>query len=120
MTNEFAGFPPALLRFLAELEINNQRDWFNANKGRYEQNIVAPGLAFISAMATELARFAPRFRALPLRSGGSLMRIYRDTRFARDKKPYKTNDGITVFVGVILNVVIHFFAYFRWWHPPIL
>ncbi len=94
MTNEFAGFPPALLRFLAELEINNQRDWFNANKGRYEQNIVAPGLAFISAMATELARFAPRFRALPLRSGGSLMRIYRDTRFARDKRPYKTNVGI--------------------------
>ena len=94
MTDEFAGFRPTLLEFLAELERNNRRDWFAANKRRYEQEVVMPSLAFISAMAAELERFAPRFRALPLRSGGSLMRIYRDTRFTRDKRPYKTNLGI--------------------------
>lgn len=94
MTNGFPGYRPDLLEFLAELELNNRRDWFAANKRRYEEDLVMPSLAFISAMAAELERFAPRFRALPLRSGGSLMRIYRDTRFTRDKRPYKTNVGI--------------------------
>ena len=94
MTIEFSGFPPTLLDFLAELERNNERDWFNANKRRYEQDLVMPSLAFIAAMAVQLEEIAPCFRATPLRSGGSLMRIYRDTRFSRDKRPYKTNVGI--------------------------
>jgi uncharacterized protein (TIGR02453 family) len=94
MTNDFSGFPPALLDFFRELETNNDREWFNANKSRYERDVVAPSLAFISAMAEPLAAIAPRFSALPVRSGGSLMRIYRDARFSRDKRPYKTNVGI--------------------------
>jgi len=94
MTNEFSGFPSSLPGFLADLEANNDRDWFNANKWRYERDVVTPSLAFISTMAEPLADIAPRFTALPLRSGGSLMRIYRDTRFSRDKRPYKNNVGI--------------------------
>jgi len=94
MTNGFSGFPTALLEFLGELEANNERDWFNANKWRYERDVMTPSLAFISAMAGPLGEIAPRFTALPLRSGGSLMRIYRDARFSRDKRPYKTNVGI--------------------------
>jgi uncharacterized protein (TIGR02453 family) len=94
MTNDFSGFPSTMLDFLRELESHNERDWFNANKWRYERDVVTPSLAFISAVAEPLADIAPRFAALPLRSGGSLMRIYRDTRFSRDKRPYKTNVGI--------------------------
>ena len=94
MTNDFPGFPSALLGFLQELEANNERDWFNENKWRYERDIMSPSLAFISAMAGPLAVIAPRFTALPLRSGGSLMRVYRDARFSRGKRPYKTNVGI--------------------------
>jgi uncharacterized protein (TIGR02453 family) len=87
-------FAKTTFAFLDELAANNRRDWFEANKARYEALVREPALAFIATMAPELARFAPHFRADPRKLGGSLMRVYRDTRFARDKTPYKTNVGI--------------------------
>lgn len=87
-------FSQEAFAFLAELAANNDRVWFEANKPRYEALVREPALDFIDAMAPELATFAPRFRADTRRVGGSLMRVYRDTRFARDKTPYKTNIGI--------------------------
>lgn len=89
-----AYFTPATLKFLQELEQNNRRDWFEDNRARYEEQVRGPALAFIGDMAPELAAFAPRFLALPKKVGGSLMRVHRDTRFGRDKTPYKTNIGI--------------------------
>ena len=94
MTTAFGGFPSSSLEFLHELETNNTREWFLQNKPRYESEILTPALDFIEAMSKPLADFAPAFLANPRRSGGSLMRVYRDTRFARDKRPYKTNVGI--------------------------
>ncbi len=93
-SNEFSGFKPAGLQFLKELRINNNRDWFQKNKLRYESDVLFPALNFISVIGEELPNFAPNFTAIPKRIGGSLMRIYRDTRFAKDKTPYKTNIGI--------------------------
>ena len=90
----FNGFPAETVRFLGELASNNNRPWFNENKPRYEQWVLEPALDFISAMGPRLERVAPRFTAIPKRVGGSLMRVYRDTRFSRDKTPYKTNIGI--------------------------
>ena len=87
-------FTPATLHFLDELAANNDKLWFEENKPRYEALVREPALEFIEAMAPELARIAPQFRADPRKMGGSLMRVYRDTRFARDKTPYKTNIGI--------------------------
>jgi uncharacterized protein (TIGR02453 family) len=87
-------FSKATLDFLDELAANNERAWFEANKPRYEALVREPALAFIEAMAPELAKFAPHFRAEPRKMGGSLMRVFRDTRFSRDKTPYKTNIGI--------------------------
>ncbi|MBU1235802.1 MAG: DUF2461 domain-containing protein [Gammaproteobacteria bacterium] len=87
-------FSKATLGFLDELAANNERAWFEANKPRYEALVRGPALEFIEAIAPELAKFAPHFRAEPRKVGGSLMRVYRDTRFARDKRPYKTNIGI--------------------------
>lgn len=91
---DFSHFSPDLLAFLVELEANNDRAWFADNKIRYESEVRGPCLDFITAMAEPLAGFAPNFLAWPRKSGGSLMRIYRDVRFARDKRPYKTNVGI--------------------------
>ena len=91
---ETRTFSQETLRFLAELEANNERPWFQANKHRYESAVVEPALAFIGAMAPRLARISGHFSAVPKRTGGSLMRIYRDTRFAYNKTPYKTNVGI--------------------------
>lgn len=90
----FATFSPETLAFLAELRDNNNRDWFAENKHRYEQHVLDVALHFIQSMYEPLQKIAPHFVALPKRTGGSLMRIYRDTRFARDKTPYKTNIGI--------------------------
>ena len=80
--------------FLDELAANNSRIWFEANKKNYELLVREPALDFIEAMAPVLAKIAPAFRAEPRKIGGSLMRVYRDTRFSRDKTPYKTNIGI--------------------------
>ncbi|MEM7466230.1 MAG: DUF2461 domain-containing protein [Pseudomonadota bacterium] len=92
--SQFEGFPKACLPFLRKLARNNNREWFNENKHLYEQNIREPALAFIEAMGPELEKISPHFRAIPKKVGGSLMRVYRDTRFAKDKTPYKTNVGI--------------------------
>ena len=90
----FDGFPLESLAFLDQLSVNNNRDWFNANKQRYEDLIREPSLEFIEAMAAPLQKISPHFRAVAKKTGGSLMRVYRDTRFAKDKTPYKTNVGI--------------------------
>jgi len=94
MPGRYATFSPESLRFLAELKSNNNRDWFNANKTRYEEDVLDVALCFIQSMQDPLADFAPHFTAIPRRIGGSLMRVYRDTRFSKNKTPYKTNIGI--------------------------
>jgi len=91
---EFRGFEPSIFQFLEELTDNNNRPWFQANKWRYERDVLEPSLAFIRAFQPRLKKISPYFVASDQRIGGSLMRVYRDTRFARDKTPYKTNVGI--------------------------
>lgn len=89
-----AYFTTATFDFLAALSRNNQREWFNDNKQRYEDYVRGPALDFIADIAPELQLIAPRFLASPKKVGGSLIRVYRDTRFGKDKTPYKTNIGI--------------------------
>ena len=91
---EQASFGRELFGFLAELKQHNDRDWFNANKARYEADLLEPALAFIEDFAPYLHQISPHLRADPRRTGGSLFRIYRDTRFSKDKTPYKTAAGI--------------------------
>ncbi|MCH7820747.1 MAG: DUF2461 domain-containing protein [Proteobacteria bacterium] len=90
----YAGFTPESLSFLEELGANNNREWFRANKSRYEELVLDVALRFIQSMQDPLAEFAPHFVAQATRIGGSLMRVYRDTRFSNNKLPYKTNIGI--------------------------
>ncbi|WP_455216723.1 DUF2461 domain-containing protein [Kaarinaea lacus] len=87
-------FTNATMKFLRDLSDHNERDWFEDNKQRYEETVREPALAFIADIAPKLQLVAPRFRAIPKKVGGSLMRVYRDTRFSKDKTPYKTNIGI--------------------------
>ncbi|MEW5853635.1 MAG: TIGR02453 family protein [Myxococcota bacterium] len=84
-------FTPELFRFINDLKKHNDRAWFEANKPRYEQHVKAPLLAFIGDFGGKLPRFAPSYLADPRPVGGSMFRIYRDTRFAKDKSPYKTH-----------------------------
>lgn len=89
MPSRFEGFPEETFRFLRDLKKNNDRDWFGANKDRYKDHVVAPMLSFIEAMDGRLARVSDCFLADARPNGGSMFRIYRDTRFAKDKTPYK-------------------------------
>ena len=87
----YAGFEQRTIRFLEQLRDNNNREWFSANKQRYEEDVLDVALRFIISMQDPLRDIAPRFTAIPARVGGSLMRVYRDTRFSKNKLPYKTN-----------------------------
>jgi uncharacterized protein (TIGR02453 family) len=90
----FSGFPQQALPYLQKLARNNRREWFNEHKQEYETYVREPALAFIQETAPKLKTISDQFHAIAKKSGGSLMRVYRDTRFSKDKTPYKTNIGI--------------------------
>lgn len=78
---EFQGFPKAAIAFLRELEANNHREWFTANKSRYEMNLKRPFEALASDLEPELG-------------SAKVFRIYNDVRFAKGKPPYKTHGSV--------------------------
>ncbi len=84
-------FSPAFFKFLRELKANNNRPWFHANKERYEQVVRNPLLDFIGVLGPRLRKISPSLIVDNSPSGGSMFRIYRDTRFSKDKTPYKTH-----------------------------
>jgi len=92
--NDSNPFGPSVVRFLRDLETNNNRTWFERNKQRYETEVREPALEFIRLMAPRLRKISAHMVASDKKVGGSLMRIHRDVRFSRDKRPYKTNVGI--------------------------
>jgi uncharacterized protein (TIGR02453 family) len=88
------SFSPALFTFLRDLKKNNDRDWFKTNRPRYEEAVQEPALAFIEDFEPHLHAISPHFVADARPVGGSLFRIHRDTRFSKDKSPYKSHTGI--------------------------
>ncbi len=94
MSPDASPFRPALFAFLRDLERNNDRDWFEANRERYEKHLLHPAQRFITDFAPLLRRISRHFRADPRPGKGTLFRIHRDLRFAKDKRPYKTWLGI--------------------------
>lgn len=85
---------PELFQFLDDLKANNDRAWFQANKARYEAEARDPVLRLIAGFGGPLASVSRHVEADPRPMGGSLFRIYRDTRFSKDKRPYKTHLGV--------------------------
>ena len=90
-------FTANTLRFLRDLKKNNNREWFAANKARYEDVLRDPFLHLIADLAEPLAKISPHFRADARAQGGSLFRIYRDVRFSANKQPYKAWAGARFF-----------------------
>jgi len=91
MPSSFTGFPKDLFTFLKQLAKHNNREWFHDHKVRYKESIVEPMCEFISAMGERFEKQGLRFIADARPHGGSMFRIYRDTRFSNDKRPYKTH-----------------------------
>lgn len=84
----FSGFSPEAISFLRALKRNNRREWFQPRKEKYEALIRTPMLELVSCLNEHFALFAPEYITPPQKS---LYRIYRDTRFSKDKTPYKTH-----------------------------
>jgi uncharacterized protein (TIGR02453 family) len=87
-------FTPELFTFLHQLAENNNRAWFKAHQVDYERLVREPALDFITDFSRPLRKISGHFTADARKAGGSLFRINRDTRFATDKSPYKTNTGM--------------------------
>ena len=92
--SEFAGLPKDYFDFFKELKANNNRTWFEDNKPRFRASVQEPLAAFVEAMAPRLKKISKHIVADPRLNGGSVFRIYRDTRFSKDKTPYKTHGGV--------------------------
>ncbi len=84
----FSGFPPEGIRFLSQLKRNNNREWFRQNKTRYEEFVKMPMRSLISSLKGPMSVIAPEIEIHPSKS---MFRIYRDTRFSKNKAPYKTH-----------------------------
>src|SRR5436189_3828970 len=84
----FRGFPEAGMQFFRGLKRNNRREWFQARKHVYDEQLKAPMVELVTALTGEMMRFAPDYVADPAKA---IYRIYRDTRFSKDKTPYKTH-----------------------------
>ncbi|HWP81808.1 MAG TPA: DUF2461 domain-containing protein [Bacteroidota bacterium] len=84
----FEGFPKEGIRFLKRLKRNNNRPWFAKHKHEYETHVKLPMQSLIASMQPHFVNFAPEYEFHPRKS---LFRIYRDTRFSKDKTPYKTH-----------------------------
>lgn len=90
-------FSDRTFRFLRALARHNERAWFHARKQDYEAHVREPLQRLITDLQPDLAAVSLHFRADPRTVGGSLYRIQRDTRFANDKRPYKTWQGARLF-----------------------
>ena len=95
----FEGFPEEGFGFLAGLEANNTKAYFDANRDTYERTLLEPAKAFVTALGAQLrARVSPDIQAEP-RVGASLFRINNDLRFAKHLRPYKTTLDMTFWEG---------------------
>lgn len=88
MSSSFPGFSPEALKFLRSLKKNNDREWFQARKEKFEEVLRNPMLELLGRINQDLMKFAPDYVAEPSKA---IFRIYRDTRFSKDKTPYKTH-----------------------------
>jgi uncharacterized protein (TIGR02453 family) len=90
MKTTFPGFSREGLKFLKDLKKNNDREWFTPRKAIFEEELRLPMVRLVEAVHKEMLRFAPQYVGEPAKC---IYRIYRDTRFSKDKTPYKTHVG---------------------------
>ena len=82
----FTGFPEATLQFFLDIRFHNEKSYFEEHRARYERDVKAPFHAFIEQLAPEMRRIDPLMEVRPYKC---LARIHRDTRFSRDKSPFR-------------------------------
>ncbi len=94
----FRGFPLESVAFLKDLSENNNKTWFAEHKGDFEKHLMEPARDFVYEMGNRIKEISPKVVADP-KVDRSIFRMYRDTRFSKDKAPYKTHLGIFFWEG---------------------
>jgi uncharacterized protein (TIGR02453 family) len=84
----FPGFPPEGIAFFRKLQQNNRREWFQPRKAIFEATLKQPMRELVAAVNGAMRSFAPQYATEPDKA---IYRIYRDTRFSKDKTPYKNH-----------------------------
>ncbi len=102
MADVFPGFPRGLIDFLKDLNANNDRKWFADHKSEYESMLMDPAKDFVSAIGPALLAFNPDLRAEP-KLNGSIRRLHRDVRFAKDKRPFSPQMHLVFWQGAHPN-----------------
>jgi len=86
-------FPANTANFLSKLSKNNNREWLEANRDKYNSDFLEPAVQFVLEMGDRLLDIDPEIIAIP-KIDKSIFRLHRDVRFSKDKSPYKTNMGL--------------------------
>ncbi len=97
MKNEIA-FPEITRKFLTALTRNNNKEWFEKNRERFDFEFLQPAIQFVIDLGERLQELSPNIIALP-KIDKSIFRLHRDVRFSKDKSPYKTNLGLYFWEG---------------------
>lgn len=105
----FNGFTPQTFQFLKDLEQNNYKEWFEAHKHIYENDIILPLRALVATLSPAMHKIDPAFE---LRQHRVISRIYRDIRFSKDKTPYKTAMWFTFQIPVTRELWMDYPGYF--------
>jgi uncharacterized protein (TIGR02453 family) len=96
----FKGFPKETVKFYADLTKNNSKKWFESHREDYDNYVMEPSRAFVTALGDRLGKLAPGIIADP-RVNKSIFKIHRDVRFSKDKTPFKTHLGLWFWDGVL-------------------
>ena len=94
MTTTFSGFTPESLSFFESLAANNNKTWFEDHRDDFEQYLMEPLKNLVSDLSGAMLAIDPELMTIPA-VDKTISRIYRDTRFSRNKSPYKTCLWIT-------------------------
>ncbi|MBK7631861.1 MAG: DUF2461 domain-containing protein [Ignavibacteriales bacterium] len=97
MKNEIT-FPQSTIKFLTALSKNNNKEWFEKNRVRYDFEFLQPAMQFVIDLGEKLSEISPNINAIP-KIDKSIFRLYRDVRFSKNKAPFKTNLGLYFWEG---------------------
>ena len=114
----FDGFPTGTAKFLRALKKNNDREWLKANRAAYDDDLIAPAREFVEAMGPKLRKLSKGIQ-YDAKIGKSVMRMNRDTRFSKDKTPYKTHLDLWFWEGAQKGWA-HSGFYFRFEPPKLM
>ena len=92
-------FPQSTIKFLTALSKNNNKEWFEKNRIRYEFELLQPAVQFVIDLGEKLSELSPNINAIP-KVDKSIFRLYRDVRFSKNKAPFKTNLGLYFWEGL--------------------